>query len=142
MPSSRKPSLLAFFVLIFAVLLSVPSLLAQVSRGEISGTVSDPQGAVIGNALVKLTNPATGIVTETKTTSGGEFNFPELVPGKYKVNVMYTGFETAQVDNIEVDVSKVVPVKVVDSTSARMATAFFRTPIVGEPLWKAEDDND
>jgi hypothetical protein len=139
MPSSRKPSLRTVFVLIFAVLLSLPSLLAQVSRGVISGSVTDPQGAVIGNALVKLTNPATGIVIESKTTSAGEFSFPELVPGKYKVNVMYTGFETAQVDNIEVDVSKVVPVKVVlaigaESTVVNVEANAISTDITSSAL--------
>ena len=112
MSSTKNPSLSKCLAVLFSILLFVPSLLAQTSRGVITGTVTDSQGAVVGNALVKLTNPATGAVTETKTTGAGDFDFQELVPGKYKVNVMFAGFQTAQIDDINVEVSKVVPIKV------------------------------
>jgi hypothetical protein len=111
MPSTRKASLRNWLPLVVTFLLFVPSLLAQTSRGVITGIVTDSQGAVIGNAVVKLTNPATGLTTETKSTGAGEFNFQELVPGKYKVNVMFAGFQTAQIDDIDVEVSKVTNVK-------------------------------
>jgi hypothetical protein len=118
MLSTKYLPLRSVAVFLISILLLVPGVLAQTSRGVITGTVTDPQGAFIGNALVKLTNPATGAVTETKTTGSGDFDFQELVPGKYKVNVMFAGFQTAQLDDINVEVSKVVPVKIVLAVGA------------------------
>ncbi len=109
----RNKTLPAFVAFVFAMLLSVPSLLAQTFRGGITGTVVDPQGASIANASVKLTNPATGSVVDGKSNGAGEFNFPELTPGLYKVTVAVPGFQTAQIDNINVEVTKIVPVKAV-----------------------------
>ena len=111
MLSNRNRLLPMLFALVFATLLSVSTSLAQTSRGAINGTVTDPQGASVANAAVKLTNPATGAVVDGRSNSAGEFNFPELVPGKYKITVAYAGFETDQIDDITVEVSKIATVK-------------------------------
>ncbi len=112
MPLNWKKTIYAYLVLFFATLLLVPSTLAQTSRGAVSGVVVDTQGAVIANAVVKLKNPATGAVTDGKSTSAGEFNFPELAPGSYEVTTTVPGFQTAKIDNIIVEVSKVATIKV------------------------------
>ena len=102
----RRPALAA------AALLFASPALAQTARGNITGIVTDSQGAVIPNASVQLRNPATDAVQNGKSNGTGEFNFPELVPGLYTVTVTAPGFQTKQIDTIDVAVSKVENVKV------------------------------
>lgn len=112
MPLNWKKTILAYLALFIAALLLVPSTLSQTSRGAVAGVVVDTQGAVIANAIVKLKNPATDAVLDGKATGSGEFNFPELTPGIYQVTATVPGFETAKIDNIIVEVSKITNVKV------------------------------
>ena len=62
-----RSSLVVFF---FLVLTGI-SAFAQAGRGSISGTVSDPGGAVLSGAAVTLTNTATGVTQHTVTSAAG-----------------------------------------------------------------------
>src|ERR1035438_8162087 len=67
--------------------------LAQGGNGAITGTVADPQGAVVSRAQIKVTELSTG-VTRTDTTNGaGQFNIPSLPPATYSVTVEAQGFK-------------------------------------------------
>ena len=66
--------------------------------GTIRGSVKDPNGAVIANAAVKITDQATGLSRELTTDSDGNYEAGALKPGNYKVNVTATGFKTTVVD--------------------------------------------
>jgi hypothetical protein len=79
------------FLSVFLLLLC-SSLSAQVSGGTLSGTVSDPSGAVIPNARVAVTNTGTGIVRSTTTNDAGFYTAPNLNPGNYEVSVEAQGF--------------------------------------------------
>ncbi len=85
---------------VLAITLMVPAAAiarAQSFTGSISGTVTDPAGAVIPNATVTLTAVDTGR-TRTATTNGaGEYNFPSLPPGAYKVRVTAKNFTTSEI---------------------------------------------
>jgi hypothetical protein len=82
------------FVLLVALALLIPStLLAQnIVTGGISGTVTDPSGAVVPNAKLTCKSTATGETLETNTTSTGLYNFPLLKPGTYTVSISQSGF--------------------------------------------------
>jgi carboxypeptidase family protein len=67
----------------------------QVVKGSISGTVTDPQGAVVSGAQVKATNAATGAVLTTSSDSSGLFRFNLIPAGEYKIEVAAQGFRTA-----------------------------------------------
>jgi hypothetical protein len=99
-------------LILFAVIALVVPGVAQTFRGTVSGTVTDKTGAVIADASVQLTNPATGTVLNAKSNKAGEFNFPELPVGLYNLVVTFAGFETNKVQNIEVQVTKVVNVPI------------------------------
>ncbi|HYZ87330.1 MAG TPA: carboxypeptidase regulatory-like domain-containing protein, partial [Bryobacteraceae bacterium] len=58
-----------------------------------SGTVIDPAGAAIAGAEVVLTNTATNAVAKTNSSGSGEFVLPNLVPGKYRLEVTAAGFK-------------------------------------------------
>jgi hypothetical protein len=84
-----------------AVLLGVTLLMlgtqahSQVAgAGSIQGAVTDPSGALIPNALVKLVESSTQVTLTTKTSSGGAYAFPNINVGTYSVTVTAPGFET------------------------------------------------
>src|SRR5258708_23554491 len=96
---------LRFVAVLFAVTLAlvwcIPSV-GQVLKGSISGTVTDPQGAVVAGANVKGTNTETGVVTPTTSDSSGLFRLNLLPSGTYTVTISKTGFKTASEKNIVV----------------------------------------
>jgi hypothetical protein len=83
----------------------IPSV-GQVLKGSISGTVQDPQGAVVSGAKVKATNTATGVTLTTTSDSSGFFRFSLIPTGDYKVEVSAQGFKTAVQNNILVSAGR------------------------------------
>jgi hypothetical protein len=73
--------------------LAVPAL-AQVDRATLSGNVTDEQGGAIASATVAVTNAATNVATRVRTTNDGAFFAPNLLPGRYRVQVDAAGFDT------------------------------------------------
>src|SRR3982750_602785 len=63
------------------------SAFAQTDRGNITGTVTDPSGAVGRGAKITATNLDTNEVRQTTTTDEGNFTLTELKAGPWKVNV-------------------------------------------------------
>ncbi len=92
------------------VLICAAGLSAQTSQGRILGTVTDASGAVVINAKVMITNPATGTVRNIATSAAGEYAAPNLEPGSYVVAVTATGFEKAQHTAVRLEVAKDVRV--------------------------------
>ena len=92
--------------LLFAFAASV-STLAQTFHGTVSGTVTDPTGAVISGAAVQLVNPATGAVLNFPSNKAGEFNFPELPVGQYTLTVSSPGFQARKIEGIDVAVTRI-----------------------------------
>jgi len=88
--------------LAFLVLTAIIPGTAQVLKGSISATVTDPEGAVISGAQVKATNLATGTVFATTTDNSGLFRFNLIPAGDYRVDVAAPGFKTAMENNIVV----------------------------------------
>lgn len=74
------------------------SLMAQttISTGSIVGSVTDPSGAVVGDAKVTITNKATGQVITTTTTSTGTYTSGALAPSSYVVRVEAKGFKSVE----------------------------------------------
>src|SRR5689334_12448280 len=68
--------------------------------GTIRGTVTDPNGAVIPNAAVQVTDKATGISRDVTTDSDGNYEVAALKPGIYKISVTATGFKTTEMDAV------------------------------------------
>src|SRR5262245_62474255 len=79
--------------------------------GAVSGTVSDPTGAVVANAKVILKDAQTGITKEAASTHGGTFLFPDLAIGSYVVTVTAPGFKTATLTNVFVSTYQTTDVR-------------------------------
>ena len=90
---------IAVLALCFCLLLTLP-LAAQTTTGTISGTVLDPQGAVIPGASVTATNVAQNAATKATTDSIGKFVFTNMLPSTYTITVTKSGFRTYSVSNI------------------------------------------
>src|SRR5215216_2428636 len=95
---------LALLVLITA---SVSVALAQ-ANAKVGGTVTDPNGAAVPGAVVKLTNQATKIEVETTTNESGYFNFVNVNPAMYTLRVEVAGFKGLQSAPFDVGVSEAV----------------------------------
>ncbi|MBV9482743.1 MAG: TonB-dependent receptor [Acidobacteria bacterium] len=75
----------------------IGTLMAQtITTGQLSGTVTDPSGAVMPNVPVTLKSLDDGSVTSGKTTSQGYYEFAYLKPGNYSVGVNASGFQAAE----------------------------------------------
>src|SRR5256885_11705624 len=104
--SSRKNLVRSVSMKTFAAVASLwaaclaPSLFGQ-ALTSLSGTVTDPSGAVIGGAAVRLTNVLTGAQRQDTSDSAGRYSFPQVQPGKYKVTASAQGFTEEAINNIE-----------------------------------------
>jgi hypothetical protein len=88
-----------------AVILFPFALFGQSNRGAITGTVSDPGGALIPGAQVLLTNVETGAKSDTVTTGTGNYSLLQLPVGTYTLVVQQAGFSKYEQTNIQVQVA-------------------------------------
>ncbi|HET9742005.1 MAG TPA: carboxypeptidase regulatory-like domain-containing protein, partial [Terriglobales bacterium] len=93
--------------LLFSFLFATSALYAQKTSGSITGTVTDPTGAAIAGAAVTVTNTGTGAVHSAVTDGQGNYTFPDLPPGTYRVTVKNTGFKTYNQQNVILDVATI-----------------------------------
>ena len=80
-------------VLCFVLSLSTTTAVAQSAFGSISGSVTDPTGAVVPGVQVTVTDEGTGVSQSTRTNDTGEFVFPSLLPATYTVTAEKGGFK-------------------------------------------------
>ena len=65
------------------------------STATLKGTVFDPQNLLVAGASVTVENPSTGFVKTMETAGDGNFLFPALHPGSYRLKVHAKGFAGA-----------------------------------------------
>src|SRR5882724_2598000 len=87
------------------VLLACASLLAQFETAVVLGTVRDATQSAVPGAKVTLLNIETGIQAATSTDDNGNYLFNNVKIGRYKVSVEKSGFSSAFVDQVQVDVN-------------------------------------
>jgi hypothetical protein len=98
----QRAALLAFVFLCSAVLVIAQGIVT----GSISGTVLDPQGAVVSGANVRATQLETNRVFQTTSSNAGVVQLSSLPPGAYAVVVETKGFSAYSVQNVRVEVGK------------------------------------
>ena len=80
--------------------------LAQSDRGSITGTVSDPAGAVIASAPIQAKNVQTGVLYEGATSTTGNYTIAQLPVGIYEVSVTVPGFKKYTRTGLEIEVAQ------------------------------------
>ncbi|MDR3724489.1 MAG: carboxypeptidase-like regulatory domain-containing protein [Terracidiphilus sp.] len=91
----------------------------QEFRATISGRVSDPSGAVVPNAQIQVTNQESGIKASTVSNSGGDYVLPFLLPGKYSLTAIATGFSPFTRNNFTVQTGDKLGIDIALSVGAQ-----------------------
>ncbi len=104
MSTHRNSFLFRVFSVVFILMLATGTLQAQQTSGSVVGTVTDNTGAVVSGATVTLTDVDTGDHRTATTNSNGDYQFVNLIPGNYKVDIENTGFKRFIRTNVVVQV--------------------------------------
>jgi hypothetical protein len=106
-PFQRPGKIAGAFLLL---LVCVVSAAAQVTTGNIAGTVTDPQGAAVAGAEVTLTDKGTGQSQTQQTSETGEFRFSNLQPGDYNITIKGQSFRTLTLTDVRVSLGQTTDV--------------------------------
>src|SRR4028119_1679872 len=90
----------SLITLIFIFFFCASSGFAQGTTGQLIGTVTDPNGAVVSGATIKIINLDTSSEREATTGDEGDFAFQLLPPGRYRVETTTNGFQIANVEAV------------------------------------------
>lgn len=94
----------------------------QTFNGNLTGLATDPSGAAVPNASLKLDSPSTGLTRTTTSSANGDYLFADLPVGVYTLSVSAPGFQTTKVDGIEIAVSRTTNVTVTLGVAKQQAT--------------------
>src|SRR6266478_986903 len=79
---------------------------SQATTAQISGVVSDSNGAAVANAKVKATNKDNGLVREVTANADGIYTIVTLPPGKYTVIAEASGFSPTTIEDVVLNVGR------------------------------------
>src|SRR5581483_45593 len=96
------------FVSLFCLFFLTVAAFAQSDRGTVTGTVTDPAGAVIAGANIEAKNIETGVLFQVASTDTGNFTIPQLPAGVYEVSVSVPGFKKYVRTGLTVEVTQTI----------------------------------
>jgi hypothetical protein len=103
----KDKSLWCVGVVLLSILAVAPSMMAQTSStGALTGTVTDPTGAVVANVTVTLTNTDTGQARTATTGSDGTYKIGLLPPGSYRIQFEAAGFNSIALPTVTIIVTE------------------------------------
>jgi carboxypeptidase family protein/peptidase M1-like protein len=103
---------LPWVVLLLATLLAIPLFVVHGAGGRIEGKITDPKGAAIPGATVKVTNQTSKQDYTAVTDGQGRYKVESLPAGVYDVTVIAKGFKETRQDDVTVDDDSVKPLDV------------------------------
>ncbi len=118
-------------VLVVAAVMA-PSLMAQsLVSGDLTGTVTDPSGAVLSGATVTLKSDATGQTRTSTTGSNGNYRFSLLPPGNYTVSVNMQGFSKSETKaSVNIGQASIADIKMSVGTASQTVEVNATAPLV------------
>src|SRR5256712_13658441 len=93
---NKSRVILSLLAVLALVLCAAFPARAQVTTAAVRGTVSDEQGAAIVGAEVTITSGDTSFNRTVVTGSDGEYNFPDLPLGHFKIHATHSGFKSSE----------------------------------------------
>lgn len=114
-----------------ALLIAVPAAWGQAAT-SLRGTITDPSGAAIPNAAVRLTNTGTNLQRATTSDAQGNYVFLQVLPGTYTLGVQAAGFARYRQTGIQllVNLPATVDVKMKIGQSAETVTVTEQAPVI------------
>src|SRR4051794_35756942 len=94
------------------IVIAAAWLTAQTITGSITGTVTDPSGAIITNVRIIATNIGTNVTYTAVTNEAGVFNIPFLPVGQYKVEAEQRGFKKSVLGPFALEVNQIARIDV------------------------------
>lgn len=108
-----RPNISRMMVIMFLCFLLSPAVaFSQSATATLSGTVVDPNGAIVPGATVTITNPATSFTRDVQANSAGVFTFPSLAPGTYNITARREGFATTETRDVVLNVNDKVSLQI------------------------------
>src|ERR1700730_16807942 len=98
--------------LALSLLVSASGAFAQGDRGTITGTISDPAGAVVANAAIQARHVETGTLYDGASTNTGNYTLAQLPVGTYEVSVTVPGFKKFVRSGLTVQVAATVRIDI------------------------------
>lgn len=104
----------------------------QTTNATLSGTVQDPQGAVIANASVVATQLDTGQSHDTVSGGDGHYIIPNLPIGHYSLKVTSPGFKTLLIPSITLQVNQLasMPLTLQIGNRSEQVTVTAEAPLI------------
>src|SRR5271168_2403098 len=104
--SSQRLALLA------TMLLTAGTLHAQQTLGGITGAITDPSGASVGDTSVALVNDQTKLTRTANANGNGIYDFVSLPIGTYTLTFSHEGFDTQKIPSITVQADRTATLNV------------------------------
>lgn len=112
-------TILSLLVTIIWLIPAFTSARGQGITGSISGTVTDPSGAVVAGASVTVRNVDTNALRTVQTSAAGTYTVTQLPPGHYEVKVDRQGFETYRQSGITLAIDQLAQINAQLSVGAQ-----------------------
>src|SRR5262245_53885125 len=94
----RRQLIIALSLFMASSLIPLTIVFTQAQVGVISGTIKDPNGAVVPNAAISVRSESSGELRTAVTDGQGRFKVERLEPGSYRLNISRDGFKTIERD--------------------------------------------
>src|SRR5262245_37054525 len=95
-------SLFALFMLLFTIFVAAQNF----NNGTVMGTVTDPTGAAVPDAIVRLSRANPQLRREVRTDAAGNYQIQQVPPGEYQIEVEKTGFQKVQIGAVNLSAAQ------------------------------------
>jgi hypothetical protein len=112
-PSLARRAPISWLVVLGLIAVLVCPALGQGTGGRILGRVTDPTGAVLPGVKVTLVNEGTGVNKDSQTNADGDYSFPQVAVGTYRVEFDLTGFKKNVRRGVSVDLNQIVTLNMI-----------------------------
>ncbi|MBI1895521.1 MAG: TonB-dependent receptor [Acidobacteria bacterium] len=109
-------------IILWVISLSAQVAFSQTITGAITGTVTDPSGAVVPNVKVTATNTATNVTFTAQTNESGIYNLLFLPAGEYRLTTETQGFKASQLGPFRLEVNQTARVDIALQVGATTET--------------------